>query len=91
MIPLSNTTFAMYAFTQDKTAIPCVNQDMLILSLAINWKSKRVLNIEPEKLAYRAFDPLLIPNSREKNKNLFTSLPDKRKAQVLENTLDFSS
>ncbi len=28
--------------------IPCVNQDMLILSLAINWKSKRVINIEPE-------------------------------------------
>ena len=53
----------MYAFTKISTTIPCVNQDMLILSLAINWKSKRVLNIEPEKPACRAFAPLLIPSS----------------------------
>ena len=37
---------------------------MLFLSLAINWESKRVFNMEPEKLACRALVPLLIPNSR---------------------------
>ena len=40
-----------------------LGQDMLILTLAINWKSKRVLNIEPKKLAYRAVAALLIPDS----------------------------
>ena len=59
----------MYEFTQTIMTIPCVNQDMLILSLAINWKSKRVTNIEPEKSACRAVAPLRIPNSRCLNKS----------------------
>ena len=57
----------MYEFTQYGMTILCVNQDMLILSLMINWKSKRVLNIEPEKPACRALAPLLIPNSHSFN------------------------
>ena len=31
----------MYVFAQDRMTIPCVNQDMVILSLVINWKPKR--------------------------------------------------
>ena len=31
----------MYAFAQDRMTIPCVNQDMVILGLGINWKPKR--------------------------------------------------
>ena len=47
----------------NSTKILSVNQEMLVLSLVINWKSKRA-HVEPKKLACRAFAPLLIPNSR---------------------------
>ena len=39
-------------FTQDSKTIPSVNQAMLILSLVINWKSKRT-QFETEKLGCR--------------------------------------
>ena len=38
----------MYTFTNIGTTIPCVNQDMLILSLTINWKLKRVSILNPK-------------------------------------------
>ena len=38
----------MYEFTKSSITILCVKQDMLILSLAINWKSKRVSILNPK-------------------------------------------
>ena len=37
----------MYEFTYISTTTPCVKH-LLILSLVINWKSKRVLNLNPK-------------------------------------------
>ena len=37
----------MYAFTYMSTITPCVKH-LLILSLVINWRSKRVLNLNPK-------------------------------------------
>ena len=49
VFPLSRIGCNVHVNTQDSTTIPGVNQDRLILSLAINWKSKRGLNIESPK------------------------------------------
>ena len=36
----------MDTFAQDSTKIPSVNQEMLVLSLVINWR--RALNLNPK-------------------------------------------
>ena len=50
----------MSAFAQDSTTIPSVNEEMLVLSLVINWRSKRVLNLN-RKTSLSSFCPSAYP------------------------------